>query len=126
MCRSPKRPVVLLHGTHVNMTLNWNARSVLDDAGDVAGELLAGQLAVRGHALHQRRDHLPHEVGISATSPLGQRPTTDHVGHPVIVAEEVYSSITVPSSGTSTPASRSFADSGDDGSSTGLVLFRCV
>jgi triacylglycerol lipase len=24
-CRSAKRPVVLLHGTHVNMALNWNA-----------------------------------------------------------------------------------------------------
>ncbi|NKE58222.1 alpha/beta fold hydrolase [Lentzea sp. PSKA42] len=28
-CRSSKRPVVLLHGTHVNMALNWNALSPL-------------------------------------------------------------------------------------------------
>ncbi|GGN11475.1 lipase [Lentzea pudingi] len=28
-CRSTKRPVVLLHGTHVNMALNWNALSPL-------------------------------------------------------------------------------------------------
>jgi triacylglycerol lipase len=28
-CRSAKRPVVLLHGTHVNMALNWNALSPL-------------------------------------------------------------------------------------------------
>ena len=28
-CRSRKRPVVLLHGTHANMALNWNALSPL-------------------------------------------------------------------------------------------------
>ncbi|HEX8870213.1 MAG TPA: alpha/beta fold hydrolase [Lentzea sp.] len=28
-CRSTKRPVVLLHGTHVNMALNWNTLSPL-------------------------------------------------------------------------------------------------
>jgi triacylglycerol esterase/lipase EstA (alpha/beta hydrolase family) len=28
-CRSSKRPVVLLHGTHANMALNWNALSPL-------------------------------------------------------------------------------------------------
>ncbi|MCR3747868.1 Lipase (class 2) [Lentzea californiensis] len=28
-CHSTKRPVVLLHGTHVNMTLNWNALAPL-------------------------------------------------------------------------------------------------
>ncbi|MCP3798361.1 alpha/beta fold hydrolase [Allokutzneria sp. A3M-2-11 16] len=28
-CRSAKRPVILLHGTHVNMLLNWNTLSPL-------------------------------------------------------------------------------------------------